>query len=118
MAAKVTIIFGVLYLVFRDCRYLVLAVVAARSTCCRCRGAGKSRMLEPPKPLLVAWASFDDSITVLITVYATALVFGGGDDGVGVTVIGAGVAALVCGTCSAARCSPRSYTRCGVRRGA
>ncbi|HEV2783690.1 MAG TPA: cation:proton antiporter [Actinophytocola sp.] len=86
--AKAAIIFGIVYLVFRDPSYLVLGVAVAQidplSVAALRR---KSKLSEQGKVLLAAWASFDDPITVLLTVYVTAFALRA--DGAG--VIGAGL---------------------------
>lgn len=73
--AKAALIAGAMYLVFREPRYAVLGLavaqidplaVAAMST--------GSRMSARARALLAAWASFDDPITVVLTVYGAAWV--------------------------------------------
>ncbi|MEV8442353.1 hypothetical protein AB0425_33685 [Actinosynnema sp. NPDC051121] len=77
--AKVALIFGVMVLVFRDPAYLVLAVAVAQIDPLSVAAMrAKSRMSESAKALLAAWASFDDPITVLLTVYITAFALRGG----------------------------------------
>lgn len=77
--AKVALIFGVMFLVFRDPAHLVLAVAVAQIDPLSVAALrAKSRMSESAKALLAAWASFDDPITVLLTVYITAFALRGG----------------------------------------
>jgi hypothetical protein len=77
--AKVALIFGVMVLVFRDPAYLVLAVAVAQIDPLSVAAMrAKSRMSDSAKALLAAWASFDDPITVLLTVYITAFTLQGG----------------------------------------
>lgn len=77
--AKVALIFGVMYFAFRDPAYLVLAVAVAQIDPLSVAAMqAKSRMSDSAKALLSAWASFDDPITVLLTVYLTAFALQGG----------------------------------------
>ena len=77
--AKVALIFGVVFLVFRDPSHLVLAVAVAQIDPLSVAAMRvKSRMSDSAKALLAAWASFDDPITVLLTVYLTAFALQGG----------------------------------------
>ena len=71
---KATLIAAVMYAAFREPEYLVLAVavaqidplsVAALRRNCRLSGRARS--------ILAAWSSFDDPVTVLVTVYFAAL---------------------------------------------
>ncbi|MEV0682122.1 hypothetical protein AB0I60_36940 [Actinosynnema sp. NPDC050436] len=75
---KVALIFGVLYLFHSRPEHLLLAVAVAQidPLSVAALRAG-SRLSEAGKTLLAAWSSFDDPITVLLTVYLTALVVGG-----------------------------------------
>ncbi|MEV0679598.1 hypothetical protein AB0I60_24040 [Actinosynnema sp. NPDC050436] len=71
--AKVVLIFGVVYLVYREPWHLILAVAVAQIDPLSVAAVrAKSRMSASAKALLSAWASFDDPITVLLTVYLTA----------------------------------------------
>lgn len=75
VVAKALLIFAVMYLVFQDPRYLVLGVAVAQIDPLSVAAVyAKSRMSARAKTLLAAWASFDDPITVLLTVYVTAFV--------------------------------------------
>ncbi|QQQ74561.1 hypothetical protein IOD16_25830 [Saccharothrix sp. 6-C] len=77
--AKVALIFGVMFFAFRDPTHLVLAVAVAQIDPLSVAAMhAKSRMSDSAKALLSAWASFDDPITVLLTVYITAFALGGG----------------------------------------
>ncbi|MFE2753578.1 hypothetical protein ACFXGA_16440 [Actinosynnema sp. NPDC059335] len=77
--AKVALIFGAVFFVFREPEHLVLAVAVAQidPLSVAAMRAG-SRMSDSAKALLSAWASFDDPITVLLTVYLTAFALRGG----------------------------------------
>lgn len=77
--AKVALIFGVMFFAFRDPAYLILAVAVAQIDPLSVAAMhAKSRMSDSAKALLSAWASFDDPITVLLTVYITAFALNGG----------------------------------------
>ncbi|XVV00378.1 hypothetical protein ACQPW3_23365 [Actinosynnema sp. CA-248983] len=75
---KVALIFGVMYAFYERPEHLLLAVAVAQidPLSVAALRAG-SRLSEAGKTLLAAWSSFDDPITVLLTVYLTALTFGG-----------------------------------------
>ncbi|MEU4806035.1 hypothetical protein [Actinosynnema sp. NPDC023587] len=77
--AKVVLIFGVVYLVYREPWHLVLAVAVAQIDPLSVAAVrAKSRMSASAKALLSAWASFDDPITMLLTVYLTSFALRGG----------------------------------------
>ncbi|WP_433262772.1 hypothetical protein ACQPZF_30410 [Actinosynnema sp. CS-041913] len=77
--AKVVLIFGVMYLVYREPWHLILAVAVAQIDPLSVAAMrAKSRMSPSAKALLSAWASFDDPITVLLTVYITSFALQGG----------------------------------------
>ncbi|XVS62593.1 hypothetical protein ACQPYE_30645 [Actinosynnema sp. CA-299493] len=77
--AKVALIFAVVFFAFRDPAHLVLAVAVAQIDPLSVAAMhAKSRMSDSAKALLSAWASFDDPITVLLTVYLTAFALRGG----------------------------------------
>ncbi|MBB5959185.1 hypothetical protein FHS29_005805 [Saccharothrix tamanrassetensis] len=77
--AKVVLIFGVMYLVYREPWHLILAVAVAQIDPLSVAAMrAKSRMSASAKALLSAWASFDDPITVLLTVYITSFALQGG----------------------------------------
>ncbi|PSL52999.1 hypothetical protein B0I31_11090 [Saccharothrix carnea] len=77
--AKVALIFAVMFFVFRDPSHLILAVAVAQIDPLSVAAMrAKSRMSDSAKALLSAWASFDDPITVLLTVYITAFALNGG----------------------------------------
>ncbi|MFI9811711.1 cation:proton antiporter [Saccharothrix variisporea] len=75
---KVAVIFGVMYLFHGRPEHLLLAVAVAQidPLSVAALRAG-SRLSEAGKTLLAAWSSFDDPVTVLLTVYLTALTLGG-----------------------------------------
>jgi hypothetical protein len=79
VVAKVALIFAVVFFAFREPGHLVLAVAVAQIDPLSVAAMRvKSRMSDSAKALLAAWASFDDPITVLLTVYLTAFALGGG----------------------------------------
>jgi NhaP-type Na+/H+ or K+/H+ antiporter len=82
--AKAVLIAGVMYLVFQEPRYAVLGLAVAQidplAVAAMTRG---SRMSARAKALLAAWASFDDPITVVLTVYGAAWLLERGVDGQG-----------------------------------
>lgn len=91
--AKAVIIAGVVYLVFRDPRLLVFGIAVAQIDPLSVAAMrAKSKMSPSAKALLSAWASFDDPITVLLTVYFTALALHASN---GAVVMSAGLAAFL-----------------------
>ncbi|WP_141982289.1 hypothetical protein [Saccharothrix saharensis] len=79
VVAKVALIFAVMFFAFREPGHLVLAVAVAQIDPLSVAAMrAKSRMSDSAKALLAAWASFDDPITVLLTVYLTSFALGGG----------------------------------------
>nr|BFE49513.1 hypothetical protein GCM10017745_29400 [Saccharothrix mutabilis subsp. capreolus] len=77
--AKVALIFGVMFLVYRQPEHLVFAVAVAQIDPLSVAAVrAKSKMSDSAKALLSAWASFDDPITVLLTVYITSFALQGG----------------------------------------
>jgi hypothetical protein len=82
VVAKIAIIFGVLYLCFRDPDHLVLAVATAQIDPLAVSAVrARQRMSPQTNALLSAWASFDDPVTALLTVYVTAFLLGSRDGG-------------------------------------
>ncbi|NUT47556.1 MAG: hypothetical protein HOV94_09650 [Saccharothrix sp.] len=80
--AKVALIFGVMFFAFGDVNHLILAVAVAQIDPLSVAAMrAKSRMSDSAKALLSAWASFDDPITVLLTVYITTFALRGGSVG-------------------------------------
>lgn len=81
---KAALIAGAMYLVFQEPRYAVLGLAVAQidplAVAAMNRG---SRMSDRAKALLAAWASFDDPITVVLTVYGAAWLLGRGTAGGG-----------------------------------
>ncbi|MGW1060944.1 hypothetical protein [Micromonospora rubida] len=72
---KASLISAVMYLAFREPAYLVLGVAVAQIDPLSFAAARlQSRMSGQAKAILSAWASFDDPVTVLLTVYAAAWV--------------------------------------------
>lgn len=77
VAAKILLIFAVMFLVFRDPRFLLVAVAVAQIDPLSVAAIqAKSRMSARTRTLLSAWASFDDPITALCVVYAAAVITG------------------------------------------
>jgi NhaP-type Na+/H+ or K+/H+ antiporter len=96
VAAKIAVIFAVMYFVYRDPSDLVIAVAVAQIDPLAVAAVrAKSRMPEQTKVLLSAWASFDDPITALCTAYAIAVVLGGPGDGSGTYSFGRGLVAFL-----------------------
>lgn len=63
-------------LVFRDARYLVLGIAVAQIDPLSVAAMrANSRMSARAKALLFAWASFDDPVTVLLSLYFSILAF-------------------------------------------
>lgn len=76
VVVKAVLISAVLYLAFQQPAYLVLGIAVAQIDPVSFAAARlQSRMSEQAKTILSAWASFDDPITVLLTVYAAAWVW-------------------------------------------
>ncbi|MEU4569349.1 hypothetical protein [Micromonospora sp. NPDC023956] len=76
VVVKAALISAVMYLAFREPAYLVLGVAVAQIDPVSFAAARlQSRMSAQAKTILSAWASFDDPITVLLTVYAAAWVW-------------------------------------------
>ncbi|MEV0325593.1 hypothetical protein AB0H63_03965 [Micromonospora echinospora] len=76
VVVKAALISAVMYLAFREPAYLVLGVAVAQIDPVSFAAARlTSRMSAQAKTILSAWASFDDPITVLLTVYAAAWVW-------------------------------------------
>jgi NhaP-type Na+/H+ or K+/H+ antiporter len=71
---KALIIAAVMYAVFRDPAYVILAVAVAQidplAVAALDRQAGMS---DRARTILAAWASFDDPVTTLLTIYAGAV---------------------------------------------
>ncbi|WP_344892025.1 hypothetical protein [Actinomadura meridiana] len=71
---KAAITTGVMMLLFRDPAYLVLGVAVAQIDPLSVAALGESsRLSRRGRGLLLAWASFDDPVTTLLTIYAAAL---------------------------------------------
>jgi hypothetical protein len=72
--AKAALIAAVLWFAFGNPAYLVLAIAVAQIDPLSTAAAmSSSRLSERAKSILAAWASFDDPITMLLTVYLSAL---------------------------------------------
>jgi hypothetical protein len=89
---KTALIAGVMYALFGDPAALVLGIAVAQIDPLSVSALlGRSRMSERGKGLLLAWASFDDPITALLTVYLSAWALTatpGGGGGVAAAVLG------------------------------
>ena len=73
---KAALIAGVMLLVFRDARYLVLGIAVAQIDPLSVAAMrANSRMSARAKALMFAWASFDDPVTVLLSLYFSILAF-------------------------------------------
>lgn len=84
VVAKAALIAGVMVLAFRDPAFLVLGVAVAQIDPLAVAAMSRpDRTSARARSILSIWASFDDPITVLLTVYvsAFALDLGGGDGG-------------------------------------
>ncbi|MET8234619.1 hypothetical protein ABZS77_28475 [Micromonospora sp. NPDC005298] len=84
VVAKAALIAGVMVLVFRDPAFLVLGVAVAQIDPLAVAAMSRpDRTSARARSILSIWASFDDPITVLLTVYvsAFALDLGDGDGG-------------------------------------
>nr|WP_131755154.1 cation:proton antiporter [Actinomadura fibrosa] len=74
VGAKAVLIAAVMLAVFRDPAYLVLGIAVAQIDPLSVAAlSGSSRLSRRGRGLLLAWASFDDPVTALLTVYAAAL---------------------------------------------
>lgn len=73
---KAALIAGVMLLVFQDARYLVLGIAVAQIDPLSVAAMqANSRMSPRAKALLFSWASFDDPVTVLLSLYFSILAF-------------------------------------------
>lgn len=73
---KALLISAVLVLIFREPEYLVLGIAVAQIDPLSVAAMNKSRrMSSRAKSLLAAWASFDDPMTVLLTLYFSVVAF-------------------------------------------
>lgn len=73
VVVKAAIITGVMWLVFREPAFIVLGIVVAQIDPLAVAALRDgSRMSQRAKALLATWSSFDDPVTVLLTVYVTA----------------------------------------------
>lgn len=71
---KAALITAVMMAAFRDPAYLVLGVAVAQVDPLSVSALGESsRLSRRGRALLLAWASFDDPVTTLLTVYVAAL---------------------------------------------
>ncbi|MGC5010231.1 hypothetical protein ACLQ2R_05660 [Streptosporangium sp. DT93] len=79
---KAAFIAGVVHLVSGDPRALIMAVVVAQIDPLSVAGVMRDDRLSPrAKTVLGAWSSFDDPVTIILAVYAAALVSGSGQGG-------------------------------------
>jgi NhaP-type Na+/H+ or K+/H+ antiporter len=83
---KAALIGGVLYLASRDPFFLILGIAVAQIDPLSVAAIlGDNRLSARAKTILASWASFDDPITVLLVVYASALLSNATTDGSGAT---------------------------------
>jgi hypothetical protein len=74
VGAKALLIAGVMYAAFRRPEYLVLGVAVAQIDPLSVAAMRmRSRMSARAKAVLLAWASFDDPVTALLTIYLSGL---------------------------------------------
>lgn len=82
--AKAALVAGVMYLVYREPRFAVLGLAVAQIDPLAVAAMNEgSRMSARARGLLAAWASFDDPITVVLTIYGAAWLLERGPDGHG-----------------------------------
>ncbi|GGK94185.1 hypothetical protein GCM10007964_40780 [Sphaerisporangium melleum] len=75
---KTALIAAVMFLVYREPAALPLGLAVAQIDPLSVSALmSQARMSERARSLLLAWASFDDPVTALLTVYLSALVLGG-----------------------------------------
>lgn len=76
---KAALIAGVMVLLFRRPEYLVVGIAVAQiDPLSVATQVGGKHISPAAKNILYAWASFDDPVTVLLTVYLSAVALGGG----------------------------------------
>lgn len=93
---KAAIITAVMWLVFREPGYLVLGIVVAQIDPLAVAALRDgSRMSHRAKALLATWSSFDDPVTVLLTVYVTAFALRARDGGDVGHLLGSGLLSFV-----------------------
>ncbi|GAB1639730.1 hypothetical protein [Krasilnikovia sp. MM14-A1259] len=93
--AKTAIIAGLMWAVFRRPEMAILGVVVAQIDPLSVVAIRKRSRLSPrAQNILAAWSSFDDPITVLMTMYLAAWLFAGTAGGTLDTVSGTGSAPL------------------------
>jgi hypothetical protein len=132
---KAVLISAATFLLFRQPVYLVLGVAVAQIDPLSVAAmAGRSAMSDRAKAILAAWASFDDPVTVVLTIYAATFALkvlsgrAGGAYGVsaaggvlgyaaniGANVAFAVVAAAICALIPAARERGRRYSAVPLR---
>lgn len=82
VVVKAAIVIGVMWLVFREPGSIVLGIVVAQIDPLAVAALRDgSRMSPRAKALLATWSSFDDPVTVLLTVYVTAFTLRARDGG-------------------------------------
>jgi len=88
---KAALIGGVLYLITVDPLFLVLGVAVAQIDPLSVASILRNDRLSPrAKTILASWASFDDPITVLLVIYATAVLADGAGAGAAMAAGAAG----------------------------
>ncbi|WP_158708476.1 hypothetical protein [Streptomyces sp. NRRL S-244] len=95
---KASLIAGVMVLTFDRPEYLVLGIAVAQIDPLSVAALGKDERMSPrARSLLTAWASFDDPMTVLLTLYVAAYAYtAAGHEGVP-AVAGGGAGGYVSG---------------------
>lgn len=79
VVAKALLISALMFAFFHEPTYIVLGVVVAQIDPLSVAALQKSsRMSERGKALLLAWASFDDPVTTLLTVYSVSIALAAG----------------------------------------
>jgi hypothetical protein len=79
VVVKATLIATVMLLLFRRPEYLVLGIAVAQiDPLSVATQVGGKHISPAARNILYAWASFDDPVTVLVTVYLSAIALGGG----------------------------------------
>jgi hypothetical protein len=94
---KAALISAAMLAVFQHPQYLVFGIAVAQIDPLSVAALqGKSRMSRRAKDVLLAWASFDDPITVVLTVYISAITLTAmGGDASGPGSVGGNVASLL-----------------------